>query len=212
MSPERCLTRHCVGAGTHGIDGTYLRNETAGKTRVFCGDCGSFLEAAGENERAARAAEQAARLAGEALAFDRAAALYAVAIRLGKYGVFEGRKLRLAMAEAFANAERGPEAAAAYLQAAEGADAAAAFDCRRRAAEHLLGSGHLEEGIAQINKVLAEFGDRVPPTQRRALLRFLWLRFRIWLRNGVVQLPKLGLLEKRIVGGVHTNLKARYAV
>src|SRR5207244_626662 len=41
------------------------------------------LEAAGEPVRAARAAEQAARLATDAMAFERAAELYRVALRLG---------------------------------------------------------------------------------------------------------------------------------
>ena len=66
------------------------------------------LEACGESARAAKQAEQAARLAAEGLAFERAAELYATALRLGSYAGDEARKLRLARAEALAKAERGP--------------------------------------------------------------------------------------------------------
>src|SRR4029078_12367105 len=47
---RRGLPLNAVGAGTSRIDGTDLENETAGKARVFCGDRGGLLEAAGKNE------------------------------------------------------------------------------------------------------------------------------------------------------------------
>src|SRR5262249_5609835 len=82
------------------------------------------LEAAGQTARAAEQAERAARMAREALAFDRAAELYAAAIRLGEPREENLRKLRLELGEALVNSGRGPEAADTFLLAAEGADAA----------------------------------------------------------------------------------------
>src|SRR6185369_7354957 len=64
------------------------------------------------------------------------------------------------------------EAAAAYLGAVSGAEEALRRDCRRRAAELLLASGHLEAGLSTMGAVLAEVGARLPrsPEAARASL------------------------------------------
>jgi hypothetical protein len=141
------------------------------------------LEAAGEAGRAAELAARAAGRASEALAFDQAAALYGTALRLGTHGEVEARQLRLGMGEALANAGRSVEAAETLLAAAEGADAATRFDCRRRAAEQLLGSGYIERGLGTLEAVLSDIGERLPPTPRRALASLLWHRARLRLRG-----------------------------
>ncbi len=134
------------------------------------------LEAAGLTERAAEQAGRAGRAAAEALAFDRAAAMYELALRLGTAPAEVARKLRIEMGDALVNAGRGTDAAEAYLAAAEGADAATRLECRRKAAGHLLIAGDIERGVATIDDVLAEFGERLPPTARSGLRTFLWNR------------------------------------
>jgi serine/threonine protein kinase len=141
------------------------------------------LEAAGQAERAAGQAERAGRLAAQALAFERAVAMYATALRLGQHGVDAARPLRIAMADALVNAGRGTHAARVYLEAAEGAESGTRRECLRKAAEQLLIGGEIERGLATLEEVLAEFGERLPPTPGRALLSLLWNRTRLRLRG-----------------------------
>jgi serine/threonine protein kinase len=141
------------------------------------------LEAAGASERAARHAERAARLADEALAFDRAAELYRVALRLGAFDDAARRNLELRLGEALAHAGRGPEAAEAFLSAARGANPATRLFCHGRAAEHLLGSGHIEGGLEALSAVLAEIGDSMPSSPRRVVASLLWQRARLRMRG-----------------------------
>ncbi len=141
------------------------------------------LEAAGLLERAAAQAARAARGAAHTLAFERAAAMYATALQFGTHGDAVARQLRLEMADALVNAGRGTDAADAYLAAAEGADPAARLECRRKAAGQLLIAGEIERGLATLEGVLTEFGERLPTTPGRALISLLWNRTRLWLRG-----------------------------
>ena len=141
------------------------------------------LEAAGETERAADQAERAARLAREAFGFDRASELYRIALRLGTYEPARKRALLAAFADALANAGRSPEAGTAFLEAADGADAAMRLDCRRRAMEQFLTSGHVERGLETLAQVLGEIGVRMPQTPRAALASLVWQRFKLRLRG-----------------------------
>ena len=135
--------------------------------------------AAEELETAAEYVVAAARQASEALAFDRAARLYILALNLGA-GEAETRALRVGLGDALANAGRGAESAEAYGAAAPGASAADNLELRRRAAEQLLRSGHVDRGIAAIRDVLGAVGMKLPESPRRALLSLL-LR-RAWIR------------------------------
>jgi eukaryotic-like serine/threonine-protein kinase len=135
--------------------------------------------AAEELETAAEYVIAAARQASEALAFDRAARLYILAINLGA-GEAETRALRVGLGDALANAGRGAESAEAYGLAAQGASAADNLELRRRAAEQLLRSGHVDRGIAAIRDVLGAVGMKLPESPRKALLSLL-LR-RAWIR------------------------------
>ena len=140
-------------------------------------------ESAGNGPRAASYAVKAAERASDALAFDRAARLYGLALALKPPEGPEGRSLRIKLAEALANAGRGKEAAAAYLASLEGATAAEALDLRRFAATQLLTTGHIEEGLETMQSVLAAVGLEYPATPRRALLQVLWRRILLRLRG-----------------------------
>ncbi len=131
------------------------------------------FEEAGQRDRAAEFAAQAADQAAEALAFDRASRLYRIALDLA---VDEGeayRQLQIKLADALANAGRGAEAAQAYLLSAEGGMAADALELRRRAAEQLLISGRIDKGLATIRHVLESIGMKLAETPRQALLSLL---------------------------------------
>jgi hypothetical protein len=154
-------------------------------------------QGAGERGRAAEHAVRAAARAEEALAFDRAARLYALAIelaragggQLGPEGGAAGASLRPRLGEALANAGRGAEAAATFLAAAREAGGGAALDLRRRAADQLLRSGHIDEALAVFRVVLQAVGVDMPDSTRGALAAFL-------LRRAQIRLRRLGFRER----------------
>jgi eukaryotic-like serine/threonine-protein kinase len=133
------------------------------------------LEGAGRLVEAASQSALAARDAERALAFDQAAELYRSALRLGYADAKERRALELALARALTSAGRAAEAAEAYLVVASSGSSAERLEHRRRAADHLLRSGHLERGNAILSEVLRELGDDLG-SQRRSLLTTLWQR------------------------------------
>ena len=139
------------------------------------------FHAAEEANTAAEYATRAARQAFEALAFDRAARLYSLALELGTDGT-KTRPLRVALGDALANAGRGAEAADAYIAAVQGASAPESVELKRRAAEQLLRTGHVDRGLAVIREVLRAVGMTLPGGPRRALLsalfRMAWIRLR----------------------------------
>jgi tetratricopeptide (TPR) repeat protein len=139
-------------------------------------------EGAGDLERAAEHAAAAAARASEALAFDRAAHLYRRAVGLRAKGSPEWRAAAAGLGDALASAGRGTEAAAAYLSAVIGARPAEFVELHRRAAQQLLISGHVDEGLRVLNTVLGRLGMSLPSTPRRTLLSLLtrraWLRLR----------------------------------
>jgi tRNA A-37 threonylcarbamoyl transferase component Bud32/tetratricopeptide (TPR) repeat protein len=143
-------------------------------------------QGAGHPEQAAGYAAQAADRADDALAFDRAARLYRLALELRPVSGAEGRPLRTRLAGALANGGRGLDAAEAYLQAAEGAPPAEQLELEQRAAGQYLGSGYFDQGIRMADRVLRQVGMKLAPTPthalvsivlRRAFLRLRGLRF-----------------------------------
>lgn len=154
------------------------------------------LEEGGQATRALRYAIDAAERAGAALAFARAVRLYETALRLvrrtdtdstEKDGESETPprataaqrcyRLEIGLAESLAAAGRGPEAAEAYLRAAMESHQDGR-ECRRRAAEQLLRSGHTSRGMKLLEVVLAEEGLTLAKTPRQAVTRTLWHRAR----------------------------------
>ncbi len=139
-------------------------------------------EAAGDDERAAVTALRAAHEADEALAFDRAAELYRAALRLGFPDGADRRDILWQLAEALTNAGLGADAAPVYIEAAAGADPATMLEGYRRAAEQYLMTGHLEQGLETLRKLLGEIGAGYPASPGRAMASLLatrtWLRVR----------------------------------
>jgi hypothetical protein len=141
------------------------------------------FHAAGERERGGMYYARAAAQAAESLAFDRAAKLYRLALEL-RPGDDDGeRRLRMGLADALANAARGPEAACEYLAAANGATAADTLECRRRAATQYLISGHLDEGLAVLRTVLKAVGIAPPLSLGLAVGSLIVQRIRIRFRG-----------------------------
>jgi serine/threonine protein kinase len=152
----------------------------------------------GDFAQAARYAARAAAQAAEALAFDRAARLYRLALELAPQAAAGGaademppeRELRIRLGEALANGGRGGEAAREFLAAATGASPDEALDLRRRAAEQLLVSGHLDEGLDTVRQVLGAVGMALPASARSAVGSLL-------LRRAQLRLRGLGFRERK---------------
>ena len=146
---------------------------------------------AGERDRAADLAAIAGERAAHALAFERAARLYALALRRSRLTPARRCELERRRGEALANAGRGAEAAAAFLRAAERdprdphdpRDRTPALELRRRAAEQLLSSGHIDEGLQVLGGVLSPLGVWLPRSPRLALASLLVGRAELALRG-----------------------------
>jgi len=137
---------------------------------------------AGDAEKAASYASRAGEQAAAAMAFDRAARLFRMALDLHPRDRAERLVLYARRGDALANAGRGVEAAETYLGAARGAPPAEALDLRRRAAENLLRSGYIDEGLRGLRTVLAAVGMDLPKNAAHAVallaLRKVELRLR----------------------------------
>jgi serine/threonine protein kinase/tetratricopeptide (TPR) repeat protein len=131
---------------------------------------GGHWREAGLPDRAAVHFASAARRAAEALAFDRAIESYTDALALGNWTEEQRREMLVGLGDALANVGRGADAAANYLSAARGAGPAQAMDLRRRGAEELIRSGHLDEGRAVADEALAAAGLAFAKSPVRALL------------------------------------------
>jgi hypothetical protein len=138
---------------------------------------------AGSPEPAARWALAAARDAARSLAFERAAAFAKTALDLLPPEHADAQRARIEAADALASAGRGHEAAARYLGAARRANEEEAVDMRRRAAEQLLRSGHIDEGLDVMAEVLRAVGVHMPRTPRRAVASLLWNKARLAVRG-----------------------------
>jgi eukaryotic-like serine/threonine-protein kinase len=134
------------------------------------------FEAAGKSEMAGKYYAQAAAKAAKALAFDRAANLYRQAIELWPTPGDPGRSLRVELGDALANAGCGVEAARTYQDAATRAEGLDVLQLQSRAAYQFLISGHIDEGLATFNQLLAQVGMRLTSTPRGALLKLISYR------------------------------------
>jgi hypothetical protein len=137
---------------------------------------------AGARELAYGYSVLAADQAASALAFDRAAGLYRRSLDLAAPGAPAIGDLRRKLGDALANAGRGLEAAQAY-QAAADPGTLEGLLLQRLAAEQLLRSGHVKQGVAAVSRVLHEMGVATPKNRLMAVLSLAVLRARIRLRG-----------------------------
>ncbi|HEV8574803.1 MAG TPA: AAA family ATPase, partial [Dehalococcoidia bacterium] len=135
------------------------------------------LRESGDAQGAAGYALQAAQLAMEALAFDRASRLYRLVLDLRLGDDAQRGRIFERLGEALANAGRGHGAAQAYLEAAHISSGGERLELQRRAAEQLLRSGHVDQGLRVMGEVLDATGLKLASTPQRALLSLLWGRF-----------------------------------
>ena len=167
---------------------------------------------AGEEERAAEHARAAAEEATRQFDFHRAARFYRMALAPGAVGSAEERRsLRVAMAEALANAGRPPEAAAAFRDAAWESDPVTALELRHQSAAALLRGGYVGEGLEAIEDVLRHIGAAAGGhlgSRRAARWRRRWLAMR-WVgagRRAEGDLPRRALTEMDVCGSMAVAL------
>jgi hypothetical protein len=148
------------------------------------------LRGAGDTVGAARYALIAAERADAELAFDHAVNLYRVVLELALEGASAlqapGWRIRERLATALVAAGRSREAADAYALAANEAGPSnpdAARDLQRRAAEHYLRSGQIDEGTALLRRVLDAAALSYPRSGASAVASTMALRARLALRG-----------------------------
>jgi serine/threonine protein kinase len=138
---------------------------------------------AGMRERAAEHSALAAAAAEAALAFDRAARLYQWVIELRPRSHPEQGAVWARLGHALACAGRGLEASLAYEHAAKTASIVQGLEYRRRAAEQLLRSGHVDEGLVVLETVLSAVGMRLSKSPTGALASLMFRRTLLALRG-----------------------------
>ncbi len=146
------------------------------------------LGAAGLVERAADETVAAARRAAKQLAFERAGVLFERALELMPRDDSHRRDVLLELAQVWAQAGRGAESARSYAAAmAERSELALppeqTLELRRRAAEQLLRSGHIDAGLAAVREVLDQLDMTLAKTPTRALFALAFRRFHLWFRG-----------------------------
>ncbi len=136
-----------------------------GSGRADAESLATHWRGAGQSERAATYAALAASQASTAFAFDRAARLYRLALELGPRSTAGWAELQADLGDVLANAGKAREAAQAYLTAAVGQSVGDSIELQRRAAEQLLRSGLIEDGLAILASVLSamNLGDLTQP-------------------------------------------------
>ncbi len=139
--------------------------------------------AAGEPARAAVLAVEAARFAEEALAFRRAADLYALALLHGGHDDATRGPLLRRRGDALANAGQLDAAGQAYLAATVGATPAARIELERLHLEQLLRGGRFQEGLALSRDLLARHAYALPASRRAAVRRVIRQRIGLRLRG-----------------------------
>ena len=136
---------------------------------------------AGELQRAAECGVEAAERAAHAFAFERAAQLYALVLEIGDFPGARTHELRIAHADALAQAGRGVAAAEACVAAMPSAGSEEAADLARRAGFSYLQSGLFD--LPLVNRGLAPYGLQLARTGVGAFLQLMWQRLLLRLRG-----------------------------
>jgi hypothetical protein len=142
-----------------------------------------YLEA-GDRHAAGECALEAAYQADEALAFERAAQHYELALDCSPDLDTRQRGMILAArGDALANSGHAVAAADAYLESVATHTREDAVHLQRAAAEHLLRSGHIDRGMSILRTVLDSCGLGLPDGSIRTILTLLVRRARLRLRG-----------------------------
>jgi eukaryotic-like serine/threonine-protein kinase len=139
-------------------------------------------QGSGDLPRAGQLWIVAADHALRALAFEHAADLYDRGLALAVLDAAERHRLQIRRAEALAYAGRGPASADGYLRVSVTSARDESLELRRLAAEQLLLSGHIEQGLRTIQGVLESVGMHATGGPRD-LLAALTGRVRVRLRG-----------------------------
>ncbi len=131
---------------------------------------------AGDRGKAGENALRAAEQAEGALAFDRAAHHYALALDLLDLDDDQSVALGTRLADNLSRAGRQRAAAAAYLETADKAPFELALELRRLASEQLMRSGQMEEGLSLIRELLDSVGVSVPRSSAGVIASILYGR------------------------------------
>lgn len=150
---------------------------------------------AGLKAKAADYAVAAADKAAHALAFVRAAELYRQAREWDARDGAWTRVLLTREGDALGNAARFFDGAQVLLAAADHAVAPDRINLRRRAAEHLLAAGRIDDGVDVLAAVLSDLGLRYPRSQTGAMLGAAWHIARFALRGFAEQPDRTNELD-----------------
>ena len=137
------------------------------------------FQEAGDRTAAARHMFVAAEQASQVLAFDRAAQFYQLALDHGCWHGDDLLQVRRKLAVALVQAERGTEAADVYLEASRETAGPAAIELKRLAAEQLLRSAHVEEGLELLRSIARQLDVRLPSKPWHVPICLLWQRTRV---------------------------------
>jgi serine/threonine protein kinase len=142
-----------------------------------------------ENEQAARYFLIAAECATAELAFDQASESYRLARELWSYSPDENRRLAALHGEALVYAGHGIEAAMVFQESADKASSPLErLEFQRRAAEQLLRSGNINEGMQLVRKVAQTLGIWVGDKTWQTMLSILCSRVMVALRGSRIRL------------------------
>src|SRR5664279_3494372 len=146
----------------------------------------------GHNSKAASHLVATGERAMKALAFDRAAEHFGMALKVGSWDASQKSALLAQLADALAYAGRGPAAAKQYQAAAsQEENAARSLDLHRKACGELLRSGHFDEGMDAAGIALAAAGMAMP---KHTLASLAWVRTRLRWRGLRCPSESLGTL------------------
>ncbi len=137
----------------------------------------------GERLRAASLFDRAARRAEVGFAFERSALLLRMRLQLADPTTALRVDTYRRIGDVLAKAGQSYAAAEAYKQACQGADELTQVNLRQLAATFLLRSGHIDEGLEQLEEVLAQVGLSIPKTLAGALALLAWERLRLKVKG-----------------------------
>jgi hypothetical protein len=148
------------------------------------------LDRAGDSVACSQFAKRAGDQARHALAFEKAAAFYRLALQPGTLAQHERPGVLANLADCLANAGRSADAARAYTDAAAAAERRRQLELSARAADQLLRGGYIREGLHRLDDVMRQLRLQ-PPRARSALLA------RVAALRAVLALRGLRFTERR---------------